>query len=375
MPRLLGGTDPLDMLQRGREDSEFWRQLCPWLHVCDKGLAHASLDWWNQCARSVGDSEVDDLSEHLLREGYFSIPSGAVRWIVDVAGVARGVQHLVNLGLPAICIVLYDEPWVMSAQMTELAFRTSGGNEQAFDWSAFCVRAEHCGTSPDIVAPPEVPAGWPPHRDRGSNKSAVDGWRKDGTPRYITLWVPMTDATPKSSCLTIMPRRRDPGYRRGDDGASEISYLFRSPEDFQYIRALPLAAGGILAFNHRLFHWGTRADPRAEAPRIAMAFTATDPSFEASCFANKESLLPLPPLGVRVALVAAQLLRYAFNDEVVTTPHRATMLHVLFSDESVHFNPDFVTEVDRYHFLKHDRLSGHGTFKGVASGNNANKGW
>ena len=41
-----------------------------------------------------------------------------------------------------------------------------------------------------------------------------------------------------------------------------------TPEAFQHIRALPCEAGGLIAFSHRLLHWGSASDPHS-GPRTA----------------------------------------------------------------------------------------------------------
>jgi len=364
IPRPLSkDLDPLEILSNrigNRESAKFWLNICPWLHCGDVKMEAAAK---TQAFKFAEDSrlreEGAELKENLIREGFISIEGGRLPWAVDLAGVARGIMKLVDMGLPPILIVAYDEPWVMSAQMEQLSYVITGGNTVAFDWSAFCVRAAASASRDNSEGTSVVtPSGWPPHRDRGSNKSAINGFREDGSPRYITLWVPMTDATPLSSTLHIVPRRRDPGYRWGDRGGSEISYIFRRPEDFQYIRALPLATGGILAFNHRLFHWGSAADPRAAAPRISMAFTATDPAFETPCFSEPRSVLPLPPLGVRLALAGAQSLRYYGNDQIVTTLNRLRLFWSMFEAYQTSFTSSFCQEVEHYNQKKFTMLEG-----------------
>jgi hypothetical protein len=93
---------------------------------------------------------------------------------------------------------MYDEPWIMAAKIKQLVYLTTGGNEMNFDWSAFYVRAQ---PDPDVAAAEGVDsgsdtdagsgltakAGWPPHRDRGNDSTATEGFRQDGTPRYATF--------------------------------------------------------------------------------------------------------------------------------------------------------------------------------------------
>merc|ERR1719223_1126545 len=100
----------------------------------------------------------------------------------------------------------YDEPWVLAAQLSQLVRLSTGGNEPIMDFAAFCVRAGGAvdGREPSSDRLSEAagpggaaPAGWPPHRDRSSDEAAAEGFRADGSPRYATFWIALTDATPE----------------------------------------------------------------------------------------------------------------------------------------------------------------------------------
>ena len=45
----------------------------------------------------------------------------------------------------------------------------------------------------------------------------------DGSPRYTTAWIPLTDATPNNSCLYVVPRHADPGYGSNEDGRGRLA--------------------------------------------------------------------------------------------------------------------------------------------------------
>lgn len=65
---------------------------------------------------------------------------------------------------------VYDETWAMAHQLKQLLYLTTA-NSQIGDWSIFYV-------DPAV----EGAAGWPPHRDRGTDESA-SAFRHDGTPK------------------------------------------------------------------------------------------------------------------------------------------------------------------------------------------------
>lgn len=71
------------------------------------------------------------------------------------------------------CIIqVYDETWAMAHQLKELLYLTTA-NQQIGDWSIFYVDPAVQGA-----------AGWPPHRDRGTDQSA-SAFRSDGTPKSV----------------------------------------------------------------------------------------------------------------------------------------------------------------------------------------------
>jgi ectoine hydroxylase-related dioxygenase (phytanoyl-CoA dioxygenase family) len=57
-------------------------------------------------------------------------------------------------------------------------------------------------------------AGFAPHRDRQPD-SAPASFRADGSPKYASCWLAVTDATPETGCLYVIPRAQDPGYTQG----------------------------------------------------------------------------------------------------------------------------------------------------------------
>lgn len=330
-------------------EAKHWRELCPELHVDDASSGDKARESFPFLE---GDEALadrgDELRNSLLEDGYFWMPDGELPWGVDVDAMGRAVGALVAAGLPPSCILMYDEPWIMAAQLRQLIFLTTGGNEFMMDWSAFHVRAGSAGKSQSFTEP----SGWQPHRDRGTDDAAVEGFRTDGTSRSTTFWLALTDATPESSCLTVVPRQHDPGYSSGDKKGSPLTAIFKTPEAFQHIRALPVKAGGLIAFTHRLLHWGSAADPRALSPRIAIAFGTSDPAFEAPFFSRAN--LPLPSIGLRLALVAGQCFTYCANERVITTIEIAKQFWDLFRSHAEHFNPTYRAIVTSHKaFLDH----------------------
>ncbi|CAK0844369.1 unnamed protein product [Prorocentrum cordatum] len=114
----------------------------------------------------------------------------------------------------------------------------------------------------------------------------------------------------------------------------------------------------MLAFSHRLMHWGSAADARAPAPRISLAFAAADPAFEKAYFPH--AFLPMPSLDLRVALLAGQVLKNSSNEHVLTTRTRVSLFYRLFGTMAEVFDRDYCNEkrqVNQMFHLKLPRMS------------------
>ena len=324
LPGLEGGT--ADERSTTITDSAYWQALCPKLHVgCTKMrhlLWHAILD---------PDPElVDELRARMERDGYWDISASArhsesgqlqLDWLVSVPDMADGVRRLTEAGWPPSFLLMYDEPWVMAAQLKHLILLTSG-NRIIFDFAMFHVGSQRTPAGEADEADGASSRGWPPHRDRGLD-STTGAFRNDGTPQYCTTWIALTDATPYSSCLMCIPKQHDPGYGDGDGTADPIDAINRrygSARALQYIRALPVAEGSIITFSHRLLHWGSAADAVAResqghVPRIAFSFASADPGFEPPFLTPHAAQVRLPSVSVRAGLVAGLALFYAANED------------------------------------------------------------
>jgi hypothetical protein len=88
-----------------------------------------------------------------------------------------------------------------------------------------------------------------------------------------------------------------------------VAALAKCPRGYQDIRALPLAAGGAAFFSHRVIHWGSAGRPGHPTPRVACSWAATADDYERPYF-DRALADPTPPLGLRAALLAGQMLNY-----------------------------------------------------------------
>jgi hypothetical protein len=136
-----------------------------------------------------------------------------------------------------------------------------------------------------------------------SDESAPEGEDQNGAPKYCSVWVALTDATPENSCLYFVPKSLDKGYYAEGDALGVV--------DLRHIVAQPLAAGGMLAFSHRVLHRASQplaqllaalpgggpkdlaggipvpqAQDKVGFPRsrMALSFAFADPAFEQPYF-------------------------------------------------------------------------------------------
>jgi ectoine hydroxylase-related dioxygenase (phytanoyl-CoA dioxygenase family) len=104
-------------------------------------------------------------------------------------------------------------------------------------------------------------SGWGPHRDGNLGDGTLD----DGQDGLITVWIPLTEATPANGCMYVLPTDRDPLVPE----SLKVYGVARS--DLAGVRSLPAAPGDVLGWNTRLLHWGGRSSVDAVAPRMSMS--------------------------------------------------------------------------------------------------------
>ena len=254
-------------------DPVLWRGIAPQLHVGE--AAHTA-------PITFGADALESIRADLLREGYFQLPPQA--WGIDVAALAAGVRAVGAAGFVPAFIFMYDEAWAMFARLRQLLAATLGEDYRIVP--AFW--AWH-------VDGKNESAGWPPHRDLGHHALLPDK-----SPKSLTLWLPLTDATPDNGCMYVLPADRDKFY--GTPRESE------TPIALQEARALPSAAGGVLGWTQALFHWGGRARTPVTSPRISMSveFQRGDQDIYEP---KIDPAMPLDPT-LRLRLILRQILQY-----------------------------------------------------------------
>ena len=80
-------------------------------------------------------------------------------------------------------MLVYDQVWQLLDRLRP-AVAAATGNQPNFDMLAF------------LVDPNRGDAGFSPHRDRQPD-DAPGSFRADGSPKYATVWLALTKATPE----------------------------------------------------------------------------------------------------------------------------------------------------------------------------------
>jgi hypothetical protein len=196
-------------------------------------------------ARPESASVASDADEAawLARDGYAILrpvrEQAAVRDLVRTA-----ITRLVEGGLPAVFIYLFDEAWVIGealrARLSTMLGRPYVLGADGWAWSV----------------PVGTGRGWGPHRD---DSRLLDR----EAPERVNVWLALTDAGADRACIHVVPLDEDPGYPSNDGLDAPLTA----------VRALPVEAGTALAWNANLLHWGGACSRRALGPRIAISFT------------------------------------------------------------------------------------------------------
>lgn len=259
-------------------DRNFWLHLNPQLHITEKG-SHSSV------APYKLSSERGQLTkENMQHEGYFKIESAVAQ--SDLASLVQAVEKIRDDQWPVTFSFVYDEFWMKFQELSSVLSVILGP-----DYKMMPTLYTFC------VAPGGAGAGFLPHRDRSRRKLL----RPDGQTVAMNIWISLTDASPDTGCIYILPVQYDPNFPN-----NLMSY---GVTNYQDIRALPTKAGDILGWNEGVYHWGGRSSKHGTYSRISIAASfqrGDSPSLETP-------LLPpnrLPPLKQRLSIIAAQLLRY-----------------------------------------------------------------
>jgi hypothetical protein len=197
-------------------------------------------------ARDDAREARDDAAEGswLSRDGYAVLGDAILPDACD--RMVRGVEGLVEGGLPPIFLYAFDAPWTagerLRARVSAMLDRRYALVEDLWAWH---VR-------------PGTGRGWRPHR------GVPEPLLEREAPELLNVWLALSDVTAERACMHVVPLDEDPAYPTALD---------RVDAALESVRALPVPAGTALAWNANLLHWGGACAARAPGPRVSCSFT------------------------------------------------------------------------------------------------------
>ena len=259
---------------------EQWQKLNPKLSISDGAPIGQAVE---EIGTRDGGFDGGVLSDRFWDEGYFLIED--VLPVAELAKLRDGIETLVANGMSPALIYLYDEAWQVFLRLRPLLSHFLGDRIALLPhfW------AWH-------VDPGEGGRGWPPHRDY-QGESVIG----DDMLISLSLWVPLSKASPENGCMYVLPRCFERCY-----GAPVMK-----PQDvlLQDVRALPADPGAVMGWRQDLYHWGGRASKHATEPRISLSLEFQNAAFDPLA----EELLSLecpPAFDKRLVLIASQFEKY-----------------------------------------------------------------
>ncbi|MDP2697483.1 phytanoyl-CoA dioxygenase family protein [Thalassospira sp.] len=262
-------------------DAGFWAGFNPGLTIDGTDNGFPAID-----AARFGLSAVSD---HFWQEGYFRIED--VLPSAPLLALRTGIERLVAEGLPPVMIYLYDEAWQVFAALRPLLTHFLGDKIALLPhfWALH-------------VDPQSAGRGWPPHRDYQGD--SVIG---DDMAISLSLWVPLSIASPDNGCMYVLPRSFEAAYGAPVTDPAQVA--------LQDVRALPAVPGTVMGWRQDVYHWGGRASRFASEPRISLSLEFQNAAFDPM---GDPLLNPDHPpcFAERLALIAGQFGKYRHMQDI-----------------------------------------------------------
>lgn len=264
-------------------DLAYWKKINSHLNVSDSPNFSTPI--------SMSRDRLDEISDTIHHDGY--LHQTPLFESVDIKALRLGIENLVALGWPPAFIYVYDETWDLFHQLDGFLSHFLGEEFGLLPhfW-AWHIDQEDEGET----------KGWPPHLDYSGECAFFDDYLIS-----LSLWIPLTDATPENGCMSILPLSRQKQYEKP---VTEVSDIL-----LQDVRSLPAKAGSLLGWRQDLWHWSGRSSKYAKEPRISLSLEFQNRAFEPLSSPLFDLTNPPRP-EQRVQLVCGQFQKYVHMERV-----------------------------------------------------------
>ncbi|MFD2204835.1 phytanoyl-CoA dioxygenase family protein [Kiloniella antarctica] len=242
----------MEIIQENFKDLSFWRTLNPELSITNKKLQCDSLS-------SINEHLLSNVSDTLWRDGYLNCQTLYTEQ--ELLPIRTAMELFHQRQIPQAFIYLYDETWTLFLRARTLLSNFLGDNYQILPhfWAWYIE--------------PGKGKGWPPHRD-SADRSVINLYGQEMLVS-LSLWLPLTDATPENSCMSLLPLSYERQYNNPITDLSQIP--------LQDVLCLPAKAGSLLGWRQDLFHWGGKSHASAKSPRLSLSLEFQNAALDPLC--------------------------------------------------------------------------------------------
>eukprot|EP00927_Polykrikos_kofoidii_P031470 TRINITY_DN27046_c0_g1_i1.p1 TRINITY_DN27046_c0_g1~~TRINITY_DN27046_c0_g1_i1.p1 ORF type:complete len:592 (+),score=90.23 TRINITY_DN27046_c0_g1_i1:122-1897(+) len=292
MPR--SGTDPPQLLS-----ASYWSELTGLGVSTNQRDAEKAMSapLWSGGGKLPSHMDKRRWASELGQSGWAS--SGVLG--AEFATAAEKLHHaavrLREGGWPPVFMFMTDEAWQLAAHVQDAVNALLDPVVEG-DWywqlepsfAAFLLDAGH-----DNGTGKRLGNSFPlPHRDHSYSAS----FDSSGSPKLVSVWVPLTDVEVDSGCMYVVPREFDPTFDKDDayehmqlvseatwkvntelstelsgEAAKRVTATTVCGFPLAGSRPLPCCRGSFLAWNTNVIHWGSFCHSTATAPpRCSAAF-------------------------------------------------------------------------------------------------------
>lgn len=274
-------------------DPLFWTSLSPASATAtpDRSLLSGLLQ--------ASDHELKACYSELGAAGYSRLRQLLWHTIgISVQALAETMDCLEAKGFPPVFIFMYDQAWLLLAQLFRIAADILKSNVVEMSLNVFAW-ALH-SAAPDRRVGSNFGQ---PHRDQ----SYRDCHAEDGHLSMMTVWVSLVPVTLDNGCMYVLPSDRDPWLAQAD-------HPLHVRPDEQAVRPLgeplPCEAGDVLMWRADLVHWGSACQATATQPRKSLATMFLRPGAGQRNTITAEELRAGLSMDARLRIVARTLLQY-----------------------------------------------------------------